>query len=866
MSSFFHWQGFVKSCGLGAALLTAVTTQPLPAEPDADPVPGPSRLASTTATLEAVDIATPANTVRHPAPPEPRSSAWPAQSQPTGALTGRIIYTSGGHGYRATNTSWVTDRPTYQTISEDLGNQDQMTQFVYQAFNAGATIVPMRPVGNQVNEVVIDNTSSQVTWFGTWSDSTAAPLWYGGPSDTVKYRFAAASSAETATARYTPNIPQRGYYPVYGWVASSNNRCIDQLYRIKHNGGTSEVRVNHRKVGKGWVYLGTYYFEQGTGGYCEISNQSSSPAGSNAIADAIRFGNGMGNIARHSAGISGKPREEEASRYWIESMMGYGSGRDTTVYRPDIADGDSNVGAPLRMAAYMNNEALGPITDRVYLSFHSNGGGGSARGALGLWNNEANPKTANGTMTPNQYRLAVLQGKEVNEDMRGVGSPPLEYPWSTRTTHDYWGREYAYGEMRWDTVNHEMDATINEVAFHDNAQDAVLLGNSRARQYIARAAVQGLVRYFNQFGGGPLTFAPEPPEKVRAVANPDGTVTVSWAPPAPTSVGGQPPTGYRVYTSANGYGFGNPVAVAGLNNNQTVLSGVAPGQPVYVRVTSTNPGGESLASEVVASSTRPGSTNKVLVVNAFDRQQRSISPTETNSGLTTFYRAKPWKSNNFDYVVQHATALTANGHTFDSCANEAVTLPLLSSYDVVIWCLGLESTTDSTFSTSEQNIITNYLAGGKGLFVTGAEVAWDLDFSNNGRTFFRNVLGCVYVEDTAGTNNASAGQGVLSSVASLTFGTAAAKNVTTYPPTNLSPYPVLSPDVINPANSNASVVLKYSNGKNAGIRHLYGTSRVITIGFPFETITAELRRTQLMNAVMQDLLPANSSVADWSMY
>ena len=42
-------------------------------------------------------------------------------------------------------------------MNEDTGNVDQMTMFVYQCFNAGATVVPMRPVGNQTNEVVLDN-------------------------------------------------------------------------------------------------------------------------------------------------------------------------------------------------------------------------------------------------------------------------------------------------------------------------------------------------------------------------------------------------------------------------------------------------------------------------------------------------------------------------------------------------------------------------------------------------------------------------------------------------------------------------------------------------------------------------------------
>jgi hypothetical protein len=43
---------------------------------------------------------------------------------------------------------------------EDLGNQDQMTAFVDYAWNAGATVVPLRPVGYQPNEYVVDNDDS----------------------------------------------------------------------------------------------------------------------------------------------------------------------------------------------------------------------------------------------------------------------------------------------------------------------------------------------------------------------------------------------------------------------------------------------------------------------------------------------------------------------------------------------------------------------------------------------------------------------------------------------------------------------------------------------------------------------------------
>lgn len=73
----------------------------------------------------------------------------PIGTQPTGPLTGKIVYTSGGHGIEyeggSTNNGWLTDHPTeYSEIVEDFGNQDQLTYFADYLLRAGATVVPMR--------------------------------------------------------------------------------------------------------------------------------------------------------------------------------------------------------------------------------------------------------------------------------------------------------------------------------------------------------------------------------------------------------------------------------------------------------------------------------------------------------------------------------------------------------------------------------------------------------------------------------------------------------------------------------------------------------------------------------------------------
>jgi hypothetical protein len=121
-----------------------------------------------------------------------------------------------------------------------------------------------------------------------------------------RYRVASLAATETATATYTPNIPAAGFYPVYTWVRHGSDRG-DQLYRVRHTGGESQVRIPHHMVGNGWVYLGEYFFNAGsnaTTGSVVISNLRSTATGHVVIADAIRFGNGMGTVNR-GGGVSG---------------------------------------------------------------------------------------------------------------------------------------------------------------------------------------------------------------------------------------------------------------------------------------------------------------------------------------------------------------------------------------------------------------------------------------------------------------------------------------------------------------------------------------------------------------------------------
>ncbi len=795
--------------------------------------------------------------------PQAAGPITPAGVQPTGALTGRVIYMSGGHGWQVNGSTWALQRPLLLDMNEDTGNVDQMTLFAYYCFNAGATVVPFRPVGNQTNEVVIDNDDPQVTWSGPWANSSST-VYFGSASDSIPYRFSDMASVETATATYTPTFPTTDFYPVYCWALAGNNRT-NQLYKINHTGGQSLVRVPHHLVGGGWVYLGTYYFNAGSNaasGSVVTSNFGDHGIAMGvAVADAIRFGNGMGDVDE-GGGVSDYPREDEGNVYWVQRSLG--QGQPTSIYE------NGNVSSPIRMAAEMNNEGSGNMYKRAYVGFHSNATTGNtntatARGVCGLWNNTALSGVETNSATPNQYDYALILGTEVKNDMVSIGSPPLEVAWGQTSGLTYYA-SFAYGEINNNRINNEFDATIVEVAFHDNVKDVLLLRDPKARNWIARAVCQGMVRYMNKYDGLALNFLPEPPYDVRAESMGYG-IRVSWAQPV-AQAGSGTPAGYVIYRSTDGYGFGQPVTVAGASASSLVVSNVVAGTDYYFRVAAYNSGGESMPSETVGCrmASNPLSS-RILVVNAFTRFDRTLNLRQTlaaenykppghdgNTGGTE--RVLPRRVNSFDYVVAHGKAITAASQMgFDSCQVRAVTngVVALGNYQVVMWQAGNQSTNNRTFTLPAQQKIAAFRAGGGHLFVSGSDVAFDLGRQTGptaaDRQFLTNQLHGVLATDAQ--NNS--GVHSFSAVSGSIF---AGDSSGAFDDGSKGMYWVGAPDALTPVGAGASAVISYPgySGGAAAVRYdgRAGNGKVVFFGFPFETITSTVARSAYMADILQD--------------
>jgi hypothetical protein len=293
---------------------------------------------------------------------------------------------------------------------------------------------------------------------------------------------------------------------------------------------------------------------------------------------------------------------------------------------------------------------------------------------------------------------------------------------------------------------------------------------------------------------------------------------------------------YHLYLSRDGLHFDPPVSFTG--NTFTIMD-LPVDSIVYVKLTAENGGGISIESEVLAALPRSSGERKMLIVNGFDR---------------------PSAGNTYNFIRQHGAAVVAGGGTFESATNDAVISGLfrLTDYPVVDYILGDESTADESFSASEQTLVAAFLKSGGRLFVSGAEIAWDLDYkgSTGDKSFLYNFLKAQYSADAPGGVSGTyySAEGVAGSIldglTTIDFdnGTHGTINVR-------------YADALKPINGSEAI----AEYKNVSLHNIGGVSyqgmfpngtapgKLVYLGFPFETVYPEAVRNQLMSDVMDFL-------------
>jgi hypothetical protein len=260
----------------------------------------------------------------------------PGQGQPQGALTGKTVYVSAGHGWeweydgRCACYRWKTQRPPYPNppydrgpIIEDHNNGEAVNQYLlHYLWNAGAMVWPVRERDMNVAEVIVDNDAPDpgtgYSETGLWA--TGAFTGYQG----LTYRYTTTvTGTPTAAAVWTATLPTDGEYAVYVWYRPGSDRAPDAHYTVYHAGGETTVVVDQRYHGITWHYIGTYGFRGGEEARVTLTNQSS-VAGKRIVADAVRFGGGtfddLTGIGTTATYAPDKPWWEIAAYYYVQKM------------------------------------------------------------------------------------------------------------------------------------------------------------------------------------------------------------------------------------------------------------------------------------------------------------------------------------------------------------------------------------------------------------------------------------------------------------------------------------------------------------------------------------------------------------------
>jgi len=546
--------------------------------------------------------------------------------RPASGLFSRHIALWPSHGwyydYGKQRWDWQRAR-VYQTVEDLLPLAFIQPYLVPMLENAGANVFLPRERDIQTHEVIIDETEAMKS--GDWQTEASG---FALPDTTLeagdnpfrsgKSLFTSSDTTNSQSIKYVPEIPETGRYAVSIAYRSDDSRATDVEYVVNHAGGQTSFKVNQQIGGSTWIYLGTFKFLAGTypdSGSVLITNKS---ALSNATisADAVRFGGGMGSVARNGQ-TSGRPRYMEGARYYMQ----YAGMPDTLVYNvTENPKGDYKddyrgrgewvnylAGAPFGPNKDRNTKGLGiPIDASV--AFHTDAGttrNGSVIGTLMIYS-----ETGADTTTAFPDSMSRMANRDMADIMQSQIVSDLEYLFNP-----YWKRRSLWNSRYSEAFRPNVPSVLLELLSHHNYEDMKYALDPRFRFYASRAIYKGLLRFITTQHRQAYVVQPLPVSHFNARFINTG-LQLSWRPVEDALEPTANPTAYILYTRIESGGWDNGVL---LEQPQIVLSELVPNTIYSFKITAVNDGGESFPSEILSACKVDTSKSTVLIVNGFDR-------------------------------------------------------------------------------------------------------------------------------------------------------------------------------------------------------------------------------------------------------
>lgn len=826
------------------------------------------------------------------------------------------LWHSHGWYYNNYKDRWEWQRPRlFQTVEDLLPMSFTIEYLIPMLENAGANVFVPRERDIQTNEVIVDNDApANINYSEAVLDSES--IWFTGeqpgfairtpsyknntnPFELGTYRFTYTNYNTTSEAKWTPEIPEDGYYAVYVSYHSSPNSAEDAKYIVKHLGGETVFNVNQTVGGQTWIYLGTFKFKKGKHlqtGQVILSNESSSK-GKFISADAIRFGGGMGVIERNGK-TSGRPKFLEASRYWLQfagfpDSLVYNLNKDTSDYKDDYQSRGEYVnyliGSPLGPNLNRNQKGLGIPID-LSLAFHTNAGitnSDTTFGTLAIY-------SLNGYDSLNTFPDGI--SRLANRDLADLIQTQLVD--DIRKKYDKtWNRRSLFEANYSESARPNVPSALLELLSHQNFLDMKFALDPNFRFDVSRAIYKAMLKFLSVQKNFNYVVQPLPVTDFSAEFDNSGNVVLKWLsqsdPNEPTAEADK----YIVYTKIDNGGFDNGVIT---DNNFFTFTELKQGKIYSFKVTAINSGGESFPSEILSVHKTKDFKNPVLIINGFDRVAAPASFTSKEfSGFLNFLDAGvPYKydlnftgeqfnffpssnyqsndfpgfgnsssnfetkiiaGNSFDFPFVHGKALKANNKSFVSVSYKAVEdgYVNLNNYKIADLILGEQKSSPAykgnsdslgnlqykTFSARLQNKLKSFLNNNGNLFVSGAYVASDiyLNGSSEDKKFLNDVLKIKFEAVKASKDGRvyPIDKTILSNIKEINFNTEL----------NDSIYAVEAPDAISSVNG-SNIFLRYKENEFGAAVAYKNNYSVVTFAFPFETILEESYRAKIMKAIL----------------
>ncbi|MFW5754517.1 MAG: hypothetical protein ACOCV9_06915, partial [Marinilabiliaceae bacterium] len=557
------------------------------------------------------------------------------------------LWASHGYYYEAELDRWEWQRARLFSTVEDIYPFTFVTHFIMPMLeDAGAYVFHARERDLQRHEVIVDNDGS--TGNSEFLLESGSGEWESVPDsgfarqDTLKvgdnpFRMGSYLKYELSNdyegrAVYLPDVPESGEYAVYVSWAEHPSAIADVPCQVNHSGGRTEFSLNQQMAYGTWVYLGTFHFNEGKDRSVGSVVIGPSDVDDGVITvDAVRFGGGMGNVARrpsdkyvprkwslkegegdeeetvdldsvkYSWKLSGVPRWMEAGRYYLQ----YAGMPDTLVYSLNEGKNDYNddyqsrgewvnylMGAPNGPTDHRDVAGLNVPIDLAF-AFHTDAGitsNDSVIGTLGIYSSERDDGVfPNGRSKLSSRDLTDMVQSQIVTDIR----LNFNSDWTRRAM---WDREYS------EAFRPNVPTMLLELLSHQNLADMKYGLDPRFQFTVSRAVYKGMARFLAAAEEREVVIKPLPPEDMSIQHMEDKRVRISWRPvedPAEPSAG---PSGYQVYrrTEENGFDDGpyttDTSMVVELPEYETIYS---------FKVEALNEGGRSFPGETLSVSLQP---------------------------------------------------------------------------------------------------------------------------------------------------------------------------------------------------------------------------------------------------------------------